>query len=132
VTRPSRMLLVVALFAVVAVSVLGFMAQRYGSVLERRAEAEKAETEQTLRLVDSFIRVRRALQAADGSFQSALAKGGLGRTEYLHLEKQYREWKAGGQGVGRRFAAAFELRKEELVATEPGARPNAGPRGQPR
>ena len=45
-TRASRMLLVVAIIAVVAVAVLGFMAQRYGSVLERRAEAERAETGQ--------------------------------------------------------------------------------------
>ena len=126
-TRPSRMLLLVTILAVLAVVVLGVMARRYGSILDRRAKAAQAETEKTLRRVDDFISVRRALRKPGASFQDALEDADLARTEYLHLDRQYREWRTGNPGPAGRMAAVFELRKEELAATEPVAAPAGGP-----
>jgi hypothetical protein len=122
------MLLVVGIFALLAIVVLGLMARRYGTILQRRAEYARVETEQTLRRVDGFIRVRQALRTPRGSFQEALDEAGMARAEYVRLDQQYREWKTERPGLGAKITAAFELRRDELAATEPEASTEDGSR----
>lgn len=43
-SRPSRMLIVIGLFAIIAVIVLALMAQRYSRMLERQSPPEQIES----------------------------------------------------------------------------------------
>jgi Tfp pilus assembly protein FimT len=43
-SRPSRMLIVVVVFAILAVVVLAIMAQRYSTMLERRVAPQQSES----------------------------------------------------------------------------------------
>jgi hypothetical protein len=43
-SKPTRMLIVIALFAILAVVALAIMAHRYSALLERRSPAEQSES----------------------------------------------------------------------------------------
>jgi hypothetical protein len=135
------MLLVLGLFAVAGVVVLGMMAQRYGSILERQADAQErverrvaaprdparppglprrqAVAEATLGQVDAFICARHEREEGAAPTDEALARCGLERPAYAAIEREFLAWAAGADGVSERLRVAFGQRREELAGSDP-------------
>lgn len=114
-TKPSRMLLVVGLFAVAAVVVLGMMASRYGNMLEQRDSGIEGfiDVREELKLaIDDGVPAEQLKQVRD----EALASVGLEKGRYFELLRQYRSWKR-----GREKTELFEQQRERLEALDLGA-----------
>ena len=121
-SRQSRTLLVLVGLGLIGLSLLAYMAHRYGKIAERRGP----EIEQALAQVERFIVVRRAMRLSldtgeiedlgdtlRRSRDQALEPARLDPATYATLRSFYREWKR-GKLAGTSMAAAFEMRRAEL------------------
>ena len=127
--RETRTLLVLSLLAILGVSSLGYLAQRYSKMALQRAPA----VSQALVQVDAFIRVRRVLRLTidtatpatlDESLRTArdraIADVGLEPARYEEIREAYRQWRRGRLGLATPIGAALQRRGEELMLLDLG------------
>ena len=131
VSRPARTLGIVIALGVVAVLGLGYIAQRYSTVLE----GPRAPVLEARREVDHFIKVRRGMRQQSDSWKSGRARNnaltatrdralllhGVDPESYAEVRRQYRAWRDGQLGAGTPMATALERRKDELDRLDLGA-----------
>ena len=127
-TQQSRMLLLMVIVSIGSVVVLMLLAQRYNTILEKRAITEEAYVEgqlvpdiatdtfelgvtETLRTIDDFIEASRT---------AALGGQGMGEADYRQMSLFYRQWKAGSTALSPILLEAFERRREELAEIDLG------------
>jgi len=141
--RTTRTLLIVLLFSGVSIVALGWIAGRYGALLDERSAAGTASgaatsAESTLA---AFIRVRSELREAidpegDGPpaqvvaermpelldrRRAALDSAGLADADYERVRKVYRKWRRRTMRAGEPLALHLERNRVQLEAVDLGA-----------
>ena len=140
-TRPTRTVLVMALFAIGGVAALAWMAERYSSALERRSAGrdvppgaasgvlphDEAAAE---RLVEAYLAVQQALhdsregttagnppRSTRETLDAALAAERLTLEQYRELDRLVHAWRTGTADVPSVYRDAFHRRRERLAAS---------------
>jgi len=141
-SRQSRLILIMAAMALIAVIVLALVAERYSKLVDRDEDRPRQTSEQAAGAaaaqVDAFIRVRLALREsidagtfddvrpdaralAFGAIRSHILSGArVHEADYRELRRHFRQWTGDPASLDGVWYEAFENRRDELAACDLG------------
>jgi hypothetical protein len=141
-SRQSRLIVIMAAMALIAVIVLALVAERYSKLIDSREGGPRQTGEQAAGVaaaqVDAFIRVRLALREsidagtfvdvrpdaralAFGALRSRVLSGArVHEADYRELRRHFRRWKRDPASLDGVWNEAFENRREELAGCDLG------------